>query len=51
MSLNMKQCPLVSAKEFTDDRFDSIVVVTDSSAKLTGALADLKPVIEDYIKV
>ena len=37
--------------EVKDDRFDAVLVVTDSIEKLTGDLECLKEPLEDYSKV
>ena len=43
--------PLVPTLKVKDDRFDSVVVVTDGVEKLTGDLECLKEPLEDYSKV
>ena len=42
---------MVPTLKVKDDRFDSVVVVTDSVEKLTGDLECLKEPLEDYSKV
>lgn len=44
-------CPLVPASSLTDDRFDSLIVLSDNFDRLSGAYASLKKPLEDYAQV
>ena len=48
---NFRVPPLIPTVEVKDDRFDAVLVVTDTLEKLTGDLECLKGPLEDYSKV
>ena len=47
----MQVCPIKSTSAVNDDKYDCVVLVTDTVDKLTGSLASLRPVVTDYLQV